>query len=85
MKAGQQWVMAVMCHCSKMSGQELLDGKTAERWVMVGMPVAGKQLGCRTVFEVEAQRVDMQEWVLGKAAVFVVADSVVAVVAVVEK
>jgi len=27
----------------------------------------------------------MQEWVLGKAAVFVVADSVVAVVAVVEK
>ena len=60
----------------------------AERWALVGVPVAGKQLGCRTVFVVEAWVVDKQEWVLGKAAVFVVAGSVfaaVAAVAVVEE
>lgn len=52
---------------------------------MVGVPVAGKQLGCRTVFVVEAWMVDKQDWVLGKAAVFVVAGSVFAAVAVVEE
>lgn len=51
---------------------------------MVGVPVVGKQLGCRTVFVVEAWMADKQDWVLGRAAAAAVAGTAFAAAAAVE-
>ena len=56
----------------------------AERQVLVGVPVAGRQLDCKTVFAVEAWTVDKQDWALGRAAGVAVAGIMSAVVAAVE-
>ena len=53
----------------------------AEKWEMVGVPVLGKQLGCRTVFVVGEWRVDKMEWQLGRVAAFAVVGRAVVVAA----
>ena len=52
--------------------------------MLVGVPVAGRQLDCKTVFAVEAWTVDKQDWALGRAAGVAVAGIMSAVVAAVE-
>lgn len=54
----------------------------AETWEMVGVPVPGKQLGCRTVFVAGDRRVDKMEWLLGRVAAVAVAGRAVVVAAV---
>ena len=48
---------------------------------MTGVPVIGKQLGCRTVFVVGARIADKQDWVLGRAAAAAVAGTAFAAAA----
>lgn len=53
----------------------------AERWQMVGVPVLGKLLGCRTVSVVGVRRVDTMGCLLGRSAAVAVAGRAVVVAA----
>ena len=52
----------------------------AETWEMVGVPVLGKLLGCRTVFVAGERRVDKMELLQGRVAAVAVAGRAVVVV-----
>lgn len=53
----------------------------AETWEMVGVPVLGKLLGCRTVFVAGERRVDKMELLQGRVAAVAVAGRAVVVAA----